>query len=147
MYCNQCGNILPDGSMFCSFCGAKNNLPPKSTAVSANSDAEAADVSAAVKQPEASPAHSSAPSADSLHAEPICSQPEPMFRQPEPIPDVRAETPRMAPNFGSTVQLKKEKAEKPVKYYTFGHIALCLTAVAIMAIVAGVFAGLYFTAV
>ncbi|MDE7192650.1 MAG: zinc ribbon domain-containing protein [Oscillospiraceae bacterium] len=37
--------------------------------------------------------------------------------------------------------------EKPAKYYTFGHIALCLAAVGVMAIVAGVFAGLYFSVI
>lgn len=36
---------------------------------------------------------------------------------------------------------------KPERKYTFGHIMFCLTAVAIMAIVAGVFAGLYFSVV
>ncbi len=35
----------------------------------------------------------------------------------------------------------------PERKYTFGHIMLCLGAVAIMAIVAGVFAGLYFSVV
>jgi len=41
-----------------------------------------------------------------------------------------------------------ENAPKKVeKYYTFGHIAMCLAAVAVMAIVAGVFAGLYFSVV
>lgn len=45
-----------------------------------------------------------------------------------------------------------EIPEKPAKAlperkYTFGHIMMCLGAVAIMAIVAGVFAGLYFTVV
>lgn len=42
-----------------------------------------------------------------------------------------------------------EKPSKPLseRKYTFGHIMLCLGAVAIMAIVAGVFAGLYFTVV
>lgn len=38
-----------------------------------------------------------------------------------------------------------ETALPPEKYYTFGHLALCLAAVALMAIVAGVFAGLYFS--
>lgn len=37
--------------------------------------------------------------------------------------------------------------QKVEKYYTFGHIAMCLAAVAVMAIVAGVFAGLYFSVV
>lgn len=36
-------------------------------------------------------------------------------------------------------------AEKPERKYTFGHLMLCLAAVAVMAIVAGVFAGLYFS--
>ncbi len=36
---------------------------------------------------------------------------------------------------------------KVEKYYSFGHIALCLAAVAVMAIVAGVFAGLYFSVI
>lgn len=40
-----------------------------------------------------------------------------------------------------------EGYEKPVKYYTFGHIALCLAAVGVMAVVAGVFAGLYFSVI
>ncbi|MDE7361599.1 MAG: zinc ribbon domain-containing protein [Oscillospiraceae bacterium] len=36
---------------------------------------------------------------------------------------------------------------KPERKYTFGHIMMCLGAVAVMAIVAGVFAGLYFSVV
>lgn len=42
-----------------------------------------------------------------------------------------------------------EKPAKPLpeRKYTLGHIMMCLAAVAIMAIVAGVFAGLYFSVV
>lgn len=36
---------------------------------------------------------------------------------------------------------------KPERRYTLGHIMMCLAAVAVMAIVAGVFAGLYFSVV
>lgn len=36
---------------------------------------------------------------------------------------------------------------KPERKYTLGHIMMCLAAVAVMAIVAGVFAGLYFSVV
>lgn len=43
--------------------------------------------------------------------------------------------------------ISAELAEKPAKYYTFGHIALCLAAVGVMAIVAGIFAGLYFSVI
>lgn len=37
--------------------------------------------------------------------------------------------------------------KKPERRYTLGHIMMCLAAVAVMAIVAGVFAGLYFSVV
>lgn len=36
---------------------------------------------------------------------------------------------------------------KPERKYTLGHIMMCLAAVAVMAIVAGVFAGLYFSVI
>lgn len=43
------------------------------------------------------------------------------------------------------VQSVPEK--RPERKYTLGHIMMCLAAVAVMAIVAGVFAGLYFSVV
>ena len=52
-----------------------------------------------------------------------------------------------APLFTAPVPTAPAPEEKEPKYYTFGHIALCLAAVAVMAIVAGVFAGLYFSVV
>ena len=124
MYCNQCGNIIQDGSVFCSFCGVKHNAPKQDatpqTVLAANSEA-------AVMQ--------SAPIEES-----VTDAPQASFTTEMPVP-------RMAPNFGAPVPAKKEKPPKAERYYTFGHIMLCLSAVALMAIVAGVFAGLYFTAI
>lgn len=50
-------------------------------------------------------------------------------------------------DFSAPVQ--PQPAEEPDKRakYTFGHIALCLAAVGVMAIVAGIFAGLYFSVI
>ena len=131
MYCNQCGNILQEGSLFCSFCGAKNNA-------SEQTPAAVQEISRPVSEPvlsEAAPVVPATP-VEEQHNEPT----QAMFT-------TEAEMPRMAPNFGGTVPVKKEKPPKAEKYYTFGHIMLCLSAVAVMAIVAGVFAGLYFSVV
>ena len=42
---------------------------------------------------------------------------------------------------------KNPPVERPERKYTLGHIMICLAAVAVMAITAGVFAGLYFSVV
>ncbi len=62
--------------------------------------------------------------------------------------------PPVSPNIAEqplmiTQEIKAETAPevKPERKYTFGHLMMCLAAVAIMAIVAGVFAGLYFSVV
>ena len=60
----------------------------------------------------------------------------PVLDMEQPAP---ASTPVSAP-----APATQQPAEK---CYTFTHIALCLAAVALMAIVAGVFAGLYFSAI
>ena len=40
-----------------------------------------------------------------------------------------------------------ENPEKPRKYYTGAHLAICLAAAGIMAAAAGIFAGLYFSVI
>ena len=67
--------------------------------------------------------------------------------------------PENIPNMGETSELQSgiqpqpyqapptlQLSEKPMpeRKYTLGHIIMCLAAVAVMAIVAGIFAGLYF---
>lgn len=130
MYCNQCGNIVPENAVFCSFCGAKCNLPsaaPVNTIVSAPQPAT--EVAAPVNEA------------------PVNPTPEPLVQEPAPIPQPEPETFSTAAPTPYTEMNKNEVPEivKVEKYYTFGHIMLCLSAVAIMAAAAGVFAGLYFS--
>ena len=68
---------------------------------------------------------------------------EPIFSAPPVYPD-----PPVTP-VPITQEIKTEvmPENKPERKYTLGHIMMCLAAVAVMAIVAGVFAGLYFSVV
>lgn len=52
--------------------------------------------------------------------------------------------PTAAPSAAPTAAARREPAERK---YTLGHIIMCLASTAVMAIVAGVFAGLYFSVV
>lgn len=47
----------------------------------------------------------------------------------------------------NAVPVQPVPEKRPERKYTLGHIMMCLAAVAVMAIVAGVFAGLYFSVV
>ncbi len=128
MYCNQCGNILTEHGAFCSFCGAKNE-----DAVVKASEPDTAAIEQAA--PAASEASVPAPEVAALVQEPA----------PQPVASVYA--PPITPA-GFTGEMPAPPVTQPVKeekYYTFNHILLCLGAVAVMAIVAGVFAGLYFS--
>lgn len=118
MYCNQCGNIVPDGGAFCTFCGAKCEAPVEKQSVSETAIVQTSptQLSEPVEKitPVAAPAHeAAAPVPEAIPLEPV----------------------------------KKQKKEKQEKYYTRGHIVFCLVVNGILAIAAGVFAGLYFTTV
>lgn len=41
MYCNQCGNLMPDNGLFCTFCGAKaeGNSPAPAASVTKTEEA------------------------------------------------------------------------------------------------------------
>ncbi len=122
MYCNQCGNILTEHGAFCSFCGAKNE-----------------DAVVKASEPDTAAAEQAAPATSEA------SVPAPEVAAPQPAAPVYA--PPITPA-GFTGEMPAPPVAQPVKeekYYTFNHILLCLGAVAIMAIVAGVFAGLYFS--
>ena len=131
MYCNQCGNIIPENSMFCTFCGARSSAEsetPAENAASAYSPMTEQAAATEQQQPVYSaPVYQSAPvSAATTTGYPAGT---------------------MATNFSAQEPQQKVKKEKPEKYYTFGHLMLCLAAVGVMAIVAGVFAGLYFSVI
>lgn len=75
-------------------------------------------------------------------------QQAPVFNESAPLPTDF--TPNTISTRGSvlpqSVKIDPPK-ERPERKYTLGHIMMCLAAVAVMAIVAGVFAGLYFSVV
>ncbi len=121
MYCNQCGNILSESAAFCTFCGAKNDeyKAPAESAAPAMEQTVTAPVSAPVEE------------------NPVSAAEQPMAASVQP-PVYAA--PTMAPP-------QPPVPAKGEKLYTFNHILLCLAAVAVMAVVAGVFAGLYFSVI
>lgn len=73
----------------------------------------------------------------------------PLLPTPNNIPTSGESTGANAAGAIPPAAMVAEKApiERPERKYTFGHIMMCLAAVAIMAITAGVFAGLYFSVV
>ena len=129
MYCNQCGNILTEQGAFCSFCGAKND-----EAIATATVAKAPQTTTVVNETSV-PAN-----------EPVAPQPDqnaqasvPIYTSPATPTGYTSEVPMNMPPVA--------QPQKPEKYYTFNHILMCLAAVAVMAIVAGVFAGLYFSTI
>lgn len=124
---------------------AENNAPvsKNSTPISAQSEVQPAAES--VTEPTSEPVTESqpAPAAEySTNSAEAAPAPQPT----DLLNDAPISAPAPAP-VQTTVPLAPIPEEKEPKYYTFGHIALCLAAVAVMAIVAGVFAGLYFSVV
>ena len=126
MYCNQCGNILTEQGAFCSFCGAKN----EENIVQPNPTAEASQPMPAFGE------HLISTNENATAAPTPETQPAPVLSSPI-TPTGYTSIPQTPPPVSQSV--------KEERYYTFNHILLCLGAAAIMAITAGVFAGLYFS--
>lgn len=163
MFCSQCGKQLDNNALFCTFCGARTNNTAGSPAP------VSAPVSAPVTAAPETVREDSQPtpvSSDTAATEPVSqTAPQPVSEPvpqtvpqpaPAPAPEVQpAVTAEPSMDFfhdspadvQAQVPLSPVPEEKEPKYYTFGHIALCLAAVAVMAIVAGVFAGLYFSVI
>lgn len=163
MFCSQCGKQLDNNALFCTFCGARTNNTAGSPAP------VSAPVSAPVTAAPETVREDSQPtpvSSDTAATEPVSqTAPQPVSEpvpqtvpQPAPAPEPEVQpavTTEPAMDFfndspadvQAQVPLSPVPEEKEPKYYTFGHIALCLAAVAVMAIVAGVFAGLYFSVI
>ena len=52
MYCNKCGKQLPDGSVFCNFCGAQQGVIPQAAAAGAAPAAAPAQAAAPASLPQ-----------------------------------------------------------------------------------------------
>ncbi len=165
MYCQKCGKEIATGSVFCTWCGARQEMPvPQPEVIPQESPAQQAPVQenaapaaapTAVMTPEA-PTETSAEAAapEEPKAEPAAETPRESAPAPETAPDNAAEN--AAPGaelpkefFGDEIKLDSEAkpGEKPQKYYTTAHLVICLAAAGIMAAAAGIFAGLYFSVI
>ena len=143
MFCKTCGKEYNEGSQFCIYCGAKIEPTEITSEIAANpAEITAASLPEPVSATEATaaqPAESVLPTPEPIQSSVSYGSVEPAIRPVE-----RSNVGVSSYDFTVT---QTPQPEKPEKYYTFGHLALCLAAVAVMAIVAGVFAGLYFSAI
>ncbi len=125
MFCSKCGKPASENSLFCTYCGTPmTEAQPESV----HSEEMPAPVTAGAAYAADSAAQAQPAFSETANAAPESAEPA-------------------SPAAGSIPMTSAPAAPVPEKYYTFGHIAMCLAAVAVMAIVAGVFAGLYFSVV
>lgn len=153
MFCNMCGRQIDDNAAFCTWCGAKMIVPaapkpavsvPEPEPVTAEMDAPAMAETREEKQPEYSGAFSEREEGSEKIQESL--------NDAEAVP--KAPMPKVDPSWNQEVPLSEKspeatapEEEKPRKYYTGAHLAICLVTTGIMAVIAGVFAGLYFSAI
>lgn len=173
MFCTNCGKEIIDTAKFCNFCGmpVKNiaAVPVQPEPVTVPEPAASEEVTNVEMTeteetiPEVLAEENTEPSAEApaASAEPVSepespseSPSESVFLRPNNIPTSGESTLAYPapPSYPSApvpaVPVQSAAFEaKPERRYTFGHIMMCLGAVAVMAIVAGVFAGLYFSVV
>lgn len=163
MFCNMCGRQIDDNAAFCTWCGAKMIVPeapkpavsvPEPAAFSLREEkpepvTAEMDVPAAEARGEKQPEYSGAFSEREEGSEKI----QESLNDAEAVP--KAPLPRVDPSWNQEVPLSEKapeaatpaEEEKPRKYYTGAHLAICLVTTGIMAVIAGVFAGLYFSAI
>lgn len=160
----MCGNKIEDNSIFCNRCGARMDTP--AAAVPAEAPTAPAAVvpqpaEAPVKDnpmPATAPIGSGEPAGSTIQFGRTVGIQFPGANSTAvpaeaPIPDAVPHPVESARSGWSTevrIQDKPQKptkADKPRKYYTGAHLALCLVTTGIMAMAAGVFAALYFMTV
>lgn len=177
MFCGNCGKEIIGNIKFCRYCGAEQtatvipaaNIPmfadtENSVPINA-SDASSEQLSRTPEAPDAASASSeqipSMPEAPDVMGTSSAAIPKPINTDaitensvptPNPIPASNIEEPlSAAPSIPSyppvKVKNKKEKKPRRERKYSLGHLVMCLAAAGVMAIAAGVFAGLYFSVI
>lgn len=142
MFCKICGRMIAENALFCTFCGT--------SVADSTTDAKSASTSHTVESIQHEQViHSieaSAPIVESVEpaTEHTASSAQPDISTSVPMTQNSAAT--QSPSFEYSLELPTPQP-KEQKYYTLGHIVMCLAAVGIMAIIAGVFAGLYFSVI
>lgn len=160
MFCGNCGKEIIGNIKFCRYCGAEQtatvipaaNIPmfadtENSVPINA-SDASSEQLSRTPEAPDVM-GTSSAAIPKPINTDAITENSVPT---PNPIPASNIEEPlSAAPSIPSyppvKVKNKKEKKPRRERKYSLGHLVMCLAAAGVMAIAAGVFAGLYFSVI
>lgn len=164
MFCVNCGKELANDARFCSFCGAPvkdvivRTAEPQKEAVAENETLNAeqpVSEEAVLTTEQAVPENevSEEQPGDAALNAPL--EEKTSLPTPNVIPTMgvgtsspaNANTPIAPIAENPNVAPAPSAPEKPERRYTLGHIFICLAAVAVMAITAGVFAGLYFSVV
>lgn len=158
MFCVNCGKELANDARFCSFCGAPvkdvivRTAEPQKEAVAEN---ETLNAEQPVSEEAVLTTEQAVPENEVSEEQPGDAALNAPLEEKTSLP-----TPNVIPTMGvgtsspanaNTPITENTNAvpapEKPERRYTLGHIFICLAAVAVMAITAGVFAGLYFSVV
>ncbi len=148
MFCKICGKMIAENALFCTFCGTpvSDNAPNEAEAKSAEPI-----ISAEIAATEMHPAPEQTISTESPSVtEPATTTYEPVAPTAEPAAASVPMQHNSAVTQGAAFEYSIEPPApqpKEQKYYTLGHIIACLVAVGVMSIVAGVFAGLYFSVI
>lgn len=161
----MCGRQIDDNAAFCTWCGAKMIVPAVPKPAVSVPEPEPTEFSLREEKPEPVTAEMDAPAMAETREE---KQPEysgafsereegsekiqESLNDAEAVP--KAPMPKVDPSWNQEVPLSEKapeaaapEEEKPRKYYTGAHLAICLVTTGIMAVIAGVFAGLYFSAI
>lgn len=163
MFCVNCGKELANDARFCSFCGAPvKDVIVRTTVAEPQKEAVAENETLNAEQPVSEEAvlttEQAVPENEVSEEQPGDAALNAPLEEKTSLP-----TPNVIPTMGvgtsspanantpntenPNVAPAPSAPEKPERRYTLGHIFICLAAVAVMAITAGVFAGLYFSVV
>ncbi len=131
MFCENCGKELGEDITVCAFCGTRQSATVIAASTGAAENSENSINTETTSVPMSAPVNAS---------------------ESAPI-GAAVPTPNVIPSSGAinypTVVIKSGKKQKSPRErkYTLGHLILCLAAAGVMAVTAGVFAGLYFSVV
>ncbi|MDE7398421.1 MAG: zinc-ribbon domain-containing protein [Oscillospiraceae bacterium] len=167
MFCSNCGREIGDNAKFCNFCGLPVSQPFSQPVSRQISQPISESISQPIYEPVSEPISEPISVVEAVENtfEPISESAQAVESVPVTLPEppnapiYSAPQPENIPNMGEASELQSgiqpqpyqapptlQLSEKPMpeRKYTLGHIIMCLAAVAVMAIVAGIFAGLYF---
>ena len=175
MFCVNCGKEIIGNTRFCQFCGSEQNavvIPGASIPVSPISGpsdtANIPNVSSTPTVSTPAPGISIEPPVTSMGV--LSGNSAPVnTNSAEPSGSASLPTPNAIPtgNIGTAetavysapltaaapsetvteIAIKDEEKRPPERKYSLKHIVMCLAAAAVMAVTAGVFAGLYFSVI